>query len=428
MILTKDLLETNMNGARLFLVTQAPFFGALLYGTNLNVNEEEEAPSCAWTDGDEIFFNLQKMQDVLTETLEAKSDNRKAESKTIFEVLMFITLHELMHCMFIHLQRRGSRDPMLWNVATDITINTLIMSWFPKLETPLKFIDNSKISYTNKNSGAELIYEELLKNATIVNVYSLGEGGEGGEGKVTYGDGTSEMFNVDLIKDPTKNDGETENRWRNKIEEAKVACDGEITPKTAGHNTRSLESILDELYAPRVDWRALIDHLGGELSKGDYSFMRRSKSSIHSNYYFPSLRSYEPRVLVAVDVSGSVSKDEYKRFMSEVGGLLAMHNCKIDVLQCDTEIKSYVELEPGDPAPRLRNGFGGTYFKPVFQYARDSISNTIDAMLFFTDGYNGDKGFEKEFNPEYPVIWVMTTDCPPPVVGNSRSIRYDPYD
>jgi predicted metal-dependent peptidase len=428
MILTKDLLDTNMRGARMFLVTQAPFFGALLYGTEININIEEDAPACAWTDGDEIFFNIPKMQVALDETLKEKKHKNKTDEKTVFEVLMFITIHELMHCMFIHLQRRGSRDPLLWNVATDITINTLILSWFPKIHPPLKLLDNSQISYANKNAGAEVIYEELLSKAVVIKLCT-GEDGDGQEGEGTMEcDGKSTGFTVDILKDPKKNDGEIENKWRNRIEEAKLNCDGEMTPKTAGSGSTSVEELLDELYAPKVDWRALVDNLGGELSKGDYSFMRRAKSSIAFDWYLPSLRSYEPRVLVAIDVSGSVSKEEYKRFMSEIGGLLAMHNCKIDVLQCDTEIKSYVELEPGDEAPRLRCGYGGTYFKPVFEYARDRISNTIDAMLFFTDGYNGDKGFEKEFNPEYPVIWVMTTDHPPPSLGNSRSIRYDPYN
>ena len=183
--------------------------------------------------------------------------------------------------------------------------------------------------------------------------------------------------------------------------------------------------MLDEIYEPKVDWRHIIAHLGGELSKGDFSFRRQSKNSVGTNYYLPSMHTYEPFVVVAVDTSGSISNKEYAHFMSEVRGILALHNCNVAVLQCDDEVTHYEELDPGTAAPRLRRGGGGTAFKPVFDFADSKVSRNIDALLYFTDGYNFDNGFEQEVFTNYPVIWVMTTDHSPPKIG--RSMRYDPF-
>jgi predicted metal-dependent peptidase len=425
MQLTKEIFEINLSAASLHLMTNAPFFGALLYATDVTLDESENPLSCAWTDGDEIFFNLAVMQEVVDD-ITKKNAGTRSEKKVVFEALTVVIIHELMHCMFIHVGRISNRNPLTWNLATDIAVNTLITHWFSHLHMPDIMLTNKVLPYNLKEGSAELIYEHLVKTAKI-------EKTGGGRAKVTMaggkGNGVEQEegieFIVDLVSNPEKDSGEIEDKWRAKIETAKQANDGVIAPKNAGRSSQSLEDMLDELYAPKVDWRDLICNLGGELSKGDYSFMRRAKKSIPTNYYMPSLRTYEPFVLVAIDVSGSISKEEYKRFMSEVQGILGLHNCKVGVLQCDTEIKGYVELSPGDDAPRLRGGCGGTLFAPVFDYAENHISANIDAMLFFTDGYNGDRGFESKRDVMYPLIWVMTTDHAAPKIGNS--MRYDPH-
>jgi predicted metal-dependent peptidase len=135
------------------------------------------------------------------------------------------------------------------------------------------------------------------------------------------------------------------------------------------------------------------------------------------------MHTYEPFVVVAIDTSGSISKMEYVRFMSEVRGILSLHNCKVGLLQCDTSITSYVELSTGDALPPVKGG-GGTRFKPVFEYL-NSINRSIEALLYFTDGYNFDSGFEKALAVNHQVVWVMTTGVTAPEIG--RSLRYDPY-
>tara|TARA_R110000851_G_scaffold100983_6_gene216926 strand:+ start:7041 stop:8309 length:1269 start_codon:yes stop_codon:yes gene_type:complete len=419
-MITKTQLETNIAAARLYLLNNAPFFGALLYGTTININEDENAPSCAWTNGQEIFFNIPQMHTVLEETVAKKEvktgpiNSQLNRKKIVFECITFLVIHELMHCMFLHLDRRKDRDPLLWNYAADLTINNLINSWF-NLTNPEGIVLSIPNMYDNTwNESAEHIYDILNKNKP-----ELSYDPETGKGKISYSDGTSQEVGLD-IKDEGLNKDEMKDKWESCIENAKSVVD-DINVKGASSQSKSLETLLEELYDPKVDWRQLIDHLGGELAKGDFSFRRQSKSSIGTNYYLPSMHTYEPFVVVAIDTSGSITTEEYKRFMSETQSILSMHNCKVGVIQCDSEVTDYVELNTNDSAPPLKGG-GGTRFGPVFEYM-DKVNSNIDALIYFTDGFNYDHNFHEELYVSYPIVWVMTTTVKAPKIG--RSLLYD---
>jgi predicted metal-dependent peptidase len=404
-MIDKVTLATNLRATKIFLMHKAPFFGALFYGTTISINEEEERPSCAWTDGETIYFNLQQLNTLLEDSFMAMKEKEVNKEHFIFECITFLAIHELMHCMFLHLERKGAREALIWNCAADVTINTLIDQWFPSLRSPKGLLTASSFNLNNvRNKTTETVYDELLNK----------------------GVDPSRMTMLDLQEDLEKNSQDLKDEWQKKMEQAKAQCSGNIQPRDArpiSGRTDSLIDLLDEVYEPKVNWRELIDHLGGEIAKGDFSFRRQSKNSIGTNYYLPSMHTYEPFVVVAIDTSGSISKMEYVRFMSEVRGILSLHNCKVGLLQCDTSITSYVELSTGDALPPVKGG-GGTRFKPVFEYL-NSINRSIEALLYFTDGYNFDSGFEKALAVNHQVVWVMTTGVTAPEIG--RSLRYDPY-
>ena len=102
------------------------------------------------------------------------------EKKSI-PALIFVLLHECCHNLMRHHSRRGSRDPELWNIATDLYINRSLADelgletigvpkpfnyanqdskWF-KVEIPFGVLYNSAIDL--KTDTPELIYEELMQ-------------------------------------------------------------------------------------------------------------------------------------------------------------------------------------------------------------------------------------------------------------------------
>ena len=98
--------------AREEVARQNVFFEAILYTARLI--ETDYAPygmKTMFTNGIDIYFH---------------PDFVRANDDTIEGGV----LHETLHCAFCHAQRRGDRNPALWNVACDFAINPLIQSMF----------------------------------------------------------------------------------------------------------------------------------------------------------------------------------------------------------------------------------------------------------------------------------------------------------
>lgn len=99
------MVRERLRRLRLRLLADHPFFGTLLLHAPLR--ETFEIPTMA-TDGYAIYYNP-----AFTEAL------------TDDEVLG-VLLHEVLHAAYGHLPRRGSRDPLRWNVAADIVVNGIV--------------------------------------------------------------------------------------------------------------------------------------------------------------------------------------------------------------------------------------------------------------------------------------------------------------
>ena len=138
-----------MTIARIAMLLKQPFFGTLAMKLQLIECDESMAEKMrtAAVDGRRMWFNPEFV-------LSLSKDE-----------LIFLMCHEVMHCVFNHLGRRGSRDPKIYNMAADYVINAaLINENFVMPEVGL---------YEKKyfNWTAEDVYDELIKN---------GEDGQGG--------------------------------------------------------------------------------------------------------------------------------------------------------------------------------------------------------------------------------------------------------
>ena len=115
------------------------------------------------------------------------------------------------------------------------------------------------------------------------------------------------------------------------------------------------------------------------------------------------LRGHKAEIAVAIDISGSISDEEFKQAIKEVLTIVKSHNQEITIIECDKEIKrTYKVKSPKDIKERVASG-GGTKFLPVFEYANNK---KINLLIYFTDG----KGEEKlEIKPRgYKTLWVIS--------------------
>ena len=106
------------------------------------------------------------------------------------------------------------------------------------------------------------------------------------------------------------------------------------------------------------------------------------------------------KLMVCVDISGSVSLEQYKSFMQQLDKIRGLSMVK--VIETDTKVVAMYDYYKAKKSRIIRmGGGGGTDFKDAMAC---SLKSKPDAILFFTDGY--DSG--QLTNPKIPCAMVLT--------------------
>ena len=155
--------------ARVGLLLRHPFFGNM--ATRLRILAADDWLPTAAVDGRNLYYNTQFFNAMSNKEIE------------------FVIAHEILHCVFDHMQARGDRKPMLYNAAADYNINmTLVEQNIGKPITEDK-LEGGKICLDWKYSGwnSYEIYDDLLKNqqdakGMDVHMDEIQPGDEDGEG------------------------------------------------------------------------------------------------------------------------------------------------------------------------------------------------------------------------------------------------------
>ncbi|MGB5397432.1 MAG: VWA-like domain-containing protein, partial [Gammaproteobacteria bacterium] len=137
----------------------------------------------------------------------------------------------------------------------------------------------------------------------------------------------------------------------------------------------------------------------------DYSYSRPNSRRGDPAVY-PSLRSHETNIVVAIDTSGSIGEDEIQEFITEVDAIKSQVRARVTLLTCDSELNYGCPwtFEPWDEFKfdvEIRGG-GGTNFRPVFEWV-DALDNAPGLVIYFTDA----EGVFPEAEPDYPVSWLV---------------------
>ncbi len=167
------------------------------------------------------------------------------------------------------------------------------------------------------------------------------------------------------------------------------------------------------LQPPKIHWREKLARIvrGAVAYRSgcsDYTWGKISRRQAGVGFgvgrpVIPALHSPVPRVMVAVDSSGSVSAEELAAAMAETAGILAAVGAAVDYCVCDAAVHTMKSVRTVQEAMAGVIGGGGTDFRPVFDEL-EKRKPRIDTLIFFTDGC-GPAPVEPPAHTS--VIWVL---------------------
>ncbi|MEE3483516.1 MAG: VWA-like domain-containing protein [Bacteroidales bacterium] len=151
----------------------------------------------------------------------------------------------------------------------------------------------------------------------------------------------------------------------------------------------------------KIDYRKTLTGFRASIlsSKRHLTRMRPNRRSGFEN--MGSIRRFDTNLLIAVDVSGSISDEVLTHFYSVIGRIFKYGIEHVDVVQFDCSLSEVQAFEKAKKRVEVV-GRGGTSFQPIFDFVQKNFK--YDGLIIFTDGDAPKPKKPKRFKTK--VVWV----------------------
>lgn len=328
-------------------------------------------------------------------------------------------LHMVLHCIFRHLTRRRKRDPLYWNLACDIVVESMMdsmmhrcvrrsRSWLRR-ETYKKMQDRMKVLTAEKVYG--VLIEEELNDRDLQKLIR--------------------EFTVDDHRfwpddDDEKKKNEIENKWKDQSD--KMETDMETFSKEASEASGNLLENVKVENRSRFDYKQFLrkfavlkEEVMIDEDSFDYIFYSYGLSMYGNMPLIEPQESKEVQKIedfvIVIDTSMSCKGELVKKFLEETYSVLSeknsfFHKVNIHMIQCDDEVREDKVVTSEEELKAYMDdltlcGEGGTDFRPAFEYVDDLVRghafSRLKGLLYFTDG----KGIYPKKMPAYETAFVF---------------------
>ena len=394
--LTKKLSQL-LKGFKSYLLSEHPFFATV--ALNLKYVVKEDVSSLAGTDCYQTVYVHPSL------------------AEYSWDAFLFVNLHELLHAVFMHSQRKEERDLMLWNVACDYVVNSILVEEM-RLPLPHDLFVLYNPGFSKKT--AEEVYRILSQTASqrkkLVLTFRNGKNenftsevpvipvsGNLSDNRESRFDGVLQPFDLKKSKAPR----EEIERIKDIVAQAKI-----MQEKLKGRGTipGSVAEFVERIFEPDVPFERLLALYASEIISGKQTYTYNPVNKKYAYFYdviYPSITKEEvPRVVVAVDSSGSMSKEDLELAAGAIKRLSTI-TPEVTVIVADCEVHQVIRTNEIDEF--LKNvrfeGRGGTSHVPVFEHVEKKMKDALpDVVICITDGYSE----YPSKKPKYPVIWLLT--------------------
>lgn len=297
------------------------------------------------------------------------------------KVRISVLLHEVWHVVLDHMNRVPNNvDVRTWQIACDHAVNNLLKK--AGCEVPATWYCDKKY----QDWGTELIYIDLLKE----NQNDPDQSPVGGMG-------------ADLIQQPNLSDVEKQkarHKLDNLIQRAFMQAERE---KQTGNIPGSLMEYINKLRNPVIPWHDVLRRFMNDTIQDEYSWAKPNRRYVHSGLYLPSNQSEGIKhVVVAADLSGSISTAEIEHFASNLISLMKTISPEVmTLLQFDTQIHAEFQLTNASQIMDIPfKGRDGTNVTCIMEWA---IKHKPDVLIVLSDGYFN----VPPVKPKCPIVWLI---------------------
>lgn len=355
------------------------------------------------------YFLFQMGREIRFDITSASGVNFKGAKYVIyFNPILFLQLnmkqmettikHEIHHVLSLHLSRakelKNKYSTLTVNLAMDIVVNQYLDN-LPPYSTTLKGV-NLKYNLNMEAYNTLEYYAEKIQSELDL----MEENDEGEEDDSQMTNSMVESYNPEKMHDMWQESDEFDEKTLREFAE-KV-----INASQKGTIPSQVESLIANLKNSQgeIPWNIMLKKLMGTVeSNKKKTITRRNRRQPNRLDLRGEIRNHKSEIAVAIDISGSISNEEFKQAIKEVLSIVKNYNHEITIIECDKEVKRvYKAKSVRDIKKRLTSG-GATKFTPVFEYANNTKCNLL---IYFTDG----KGERKlEVVPSgYRTLWVIS--------------------
>ena len=174
--------------------------------------------------------------------------------------------------------------------------------------------------------------------------------------------------------------------------------------KSWGSIPGNLAEILTSSLKAKINWRNIFAGFRASIisSKRKLTRMRPNRRTGFDN--MGSVRRFDTKLLVAVDVSGSISTESLQYFYGVINSAFRYGFESIDVVQFDNGVRAVHNLKKVIKDIAIL-GRGGTSFQEPIDYAHE---NGYDGLVMLTDGYAPEPVLPQGFKTG--LLWVCENE------------------
>lgn len=429
----KKLNELKFNACKILfncrqtLLARQPFVGTIAMGLNIKPVRDNRLETAA-TDGKNIFFDIDFL------------------SRLNNEERVFIIAHEVWHNVLCHFLRTENRDREIFNIATDIEVNEILIA--EGFSVPKNACLAKTFGFT-PGLSAEEYYDLLIKKNNKNNQPNNNANGSESSNDSSSGsnstnnctsqipanDGTNcngqfdkHIYNGDRYELDDGNEG-VDDRY------GKVGRDADYQPnvnehtieqireqaitaaqmieKQAGSLPAYLQRLVNKMLEPQIPWQEVLCQFVSKCHGAKVKWSTPNRRFVHSGIYLPSHEDNCINVVVGIDASASTDT-HLPKFLGELNSLVkSFAGYTINLIEADTMVHKHEIYNDDNPLDLEHteyemSGGGGTELHSIFDYVTDNDIDA-DAIIMFTDGDNSTTFYEDE-QPTIPVLWMITPD------------------